>query len=62
MASKTRPLIQLARLTRTTSVEFQLGKMALVKEGDQDFATKRFPKATAQESLSEVNQTLQIRT
>ena len=33
--------------------------MAVVKEGDQDFA-KRFLKATAQESLSEVNQTLQI--
>ena len=35
--------------------------MAVVKEGDQDFA-KRFLKATAQESLSEVNQTLQIQT
>ena len=34
---------------------------AVVKEGDQDFA-KRFLKATAQESLSEVNQTLQIQT
>ena len=34
---------------------------ALVKEGDQDFA-KRFLKATAQESLSKVNQTLQIQT
>ena len=35
--------------------------MAVVKEGDQDFS-KRFLKATAQESLSEVNQTLQIQT
>ena len=35
--------------------------MAVVKEGDQDFA-KIFLKATAQESLSEVNQTLQIQT
>ena len=35
--------------------------MAVVKEGDQGFA-KRFLKATAQESVSEVNQTLQIQT